>query len=519
MHLGLSKGQTIVVICIYLVLLGMWLQAISPAPIEGDAKFNAMVGVNLQHHGSYSRDRSQPRYATMYREPVPVLATAAMVAAVDAALGPAERDAYFTGERARLLKLQNLLWATLLCGASFLATFRLTSSFAASLLAGILSYAVFLYPAMRPAGIDSLASEIGAAALLVWASWCYALGVSKRSARALAGAALLFGVLALIKAVALYIFFGMLMVLLVMRFARRREIPMRDAWLEAGLMLLLFAAIVGPWMYRNWVQFETPAIAQRGGLALFHRALFNEVEGVEYEGLFYAWAPSPIRAAVGRLLGFSPADLQRGGPLFRLNARVLAPDNVAAIKAGRPQEATSIMAEGLAERARILQALQASGRYGPSERAHVRTDELLKARALERMVDHPGGMLAVTLAACWRGAFLVLPLLGCALLLAWRQRREDVFAFCVPALGLTIFYGLFSHFEPRYGAIMTPIALIAVIAAALGTSSWARLRARFLARLSLGFPSMILRGARIRQTTEAAPAGERASARRARSAQ
>ena len=253
---------------------------------------------------------------------------------------------------------------------------------------------------------------------------------------------------------------------------------LRSTLADAGILLAAFAIVVGPWVCRNWLQFGTPAISERGGLALYHRALFNEVDATEYRGLFYAWAPSPIREPVGHALGFLRTDFERGGRLYRLNARVRAPDNLVAIRAGKPEETTSIMAEGLAERVKALKAYRAAG-YG--ERAHVPTDDLLRRRAIDKMLDNPVGALRVTLAACWRGALLLLPLLAYALFASWRTGRDELLALCLPSLGFTLFYALFSHFEPRYGATMTPMALTAAAIAAhraglLARSHWSRAR-------------------------------------------
>lgn len=454
---GSNKGQITFVAALFSALIAIWTLQISEKPIGGDGQFIVLAAVNLVHHGSFSRNAAEPGILTMYREPLPVFATAGAVAIADYAFAPAEPSAYESGQRARWLKLQNVGWLALLCGAAFAIAFHLTASLAVATVISILSYAIFLYPALRYSGVDSLGTEISAAALLMIASYCFALA-AKHDTRAiicLAGA--LFGALALIKASALYIAFVLALLLIPLGMRQRRSFS--GALVTNALLFIASTfAVVAPWMYRNWVQFDTFAISERGGLALNHRALFNEVNAVEYRGLFYVWSPSPLRDLAGRALGFTPEDLREGGSLSRLDARVLAPENRAAVRAGRPQDATSIMAQSNAELAQARQAFQTLG-YG--QRAWVAADNLLRERAIERMLNNPQGALAVSFAAAWRGGLLLLPLFTVIFILAWRRHRLDLIAFCLPAFGFTAFYILFSHFEPRYGAPMTPIAMLA----------------------------------------------------------
>lgn len=458
-HTRLRKSQVALVAVLFAALVTIWTKQVTEEPIKGDGVFIVVVAVNLLHHGAFSREADNPDLLTMYREPLPVFATAGATALTDMAFGPAHPSAYETGPRARWLKLQNVLWLALLCGAAFAITFRITRSVAFAALTGVLSYAVFLYPALRYSGVDSLGTEISAAALLMLASSSYALAATQGKRAAFCAAGVLFGVLALIKASTLYIALVLAVLLLAFSLVRRTR-PFEAVVSNTFVFIASMAVIVAPWMVRNWIQFDTFALAERGGLALNHRALFNDVNAVEYRGLFYVWAPSPLRDFTGRLLGFTSEDLRAGGRLSRLDARVLAPENRAAVRAGRPQDATSIMAQSNAELARIRQAFIAQG-YG--QRAWVAADTHLRKRAVERMLNNPRGMLAVSLATAWRGGVLLLPLFAVAFVFAWRARRPDLFAFCLPAFGFTVFYILFSHFEPRYGAPMTPIALLACV--------------------------------------------------------
>jgi hypothetical protein len=79
------------------------------------------MALNLQRHGVMSLDESPPYQPSSFREPVPVAAIAATVAVTDAWFGKAEPKEYFSGARARYLKLVNLLWLVVLATSAFLA--------------------------------------------------------------------------------------------------------------------------------------------------------------------------------------------------------------------------------------------------------------------------------------------------------------------------------------------------------------------------------------------------------------
>lgn len=462
----LSRSQIVIVAAVYAGLLVAWTHEISESPITSDALGTLIPAVNLSHHGSYSLERTHPLTPTMYREPVPVLATAAAVSVVDAALGRAELPAYFSGERARYLKLQNVVWLTLLCTAAFLATSYFTSSFRLSVAMAVMSYGVFLHPAVGAMAADSLYTEIGAAAFLLLGSWFYAMAVSRRQRWALVATGICFSLLTLTKALALYVFAGLLVTLICLRMLRRSSGGPRAAASEIGVLILSFGMVVAPWMYRNWLQFDSLAISERGGYVLYVRALYNEVDSIEYQGLYYVWAPRLIRPAAGRLLGFSADDLKRGGRLTRLNARPgsgFAAEDVAAERAGRPERATSVTATARAERVKLRKTLKAAG-FG--QRTNVAADNLLKDRAIQMMLDNPLKVFAGTLVVLWRGGLLLVPLVAWIMIHAWRKKRDDLLAFCIPAVGFLFLYAFFSIFEPRYGVPMTPLALLAAVAVA-----------------------------------------------------
>ena len=98
-------------------------------------------------------------------------------------------------------------------------------------------------------------------------------------------------------------------------------------------------------------------------------------------------------------------------------------------------------------------------------------DNILKSEALGIIRANPGAHLMLTLPFLWRGALLAFPVLMVAWLTAVGRRDAALFWYVMPALGMVMFYGLLSHFIPRYGIPMYPVALttaLLLIHAALG---------------------------------------------------
>jgi hypothetical protein len=87
-------------------------------------------------------------------------------------------------------------------------------------------------------------------------------------------------------------------------------------------------------------------------------------------------------------------------------------------------------------------------------------DEILKERALAIIREHPFKHIALTLPFLWRGAFISFPVLLAALIYAVHRSMPTLGVFVLPALGLLLFYALFSHFIPNYAVPTLPVVII-----------------------------------------------------------
>ena len=462
---------------ILLALCLWWPRHITEHQIESDAAANLQMSLNLAHHGIISLDSVAPFKPTNYREPVPVVVSAVAVGLLDAALGKSPRaEAYFSGERARFVKLQNIFWMLLLMGGIYYACILFTGSRLIGL-AGALAVN-FRLPAsptgLLSLGFDDLLSDFPAAALLVWGSALLAKGLQESRWSPMVAAGLTFGMLALTKAAFLYVFAGV-MVYLSVDFAirsRGRQDRSKSA-VHLVLLALAFAVVVTPWMTRNYVYLDSFGIAGRGGGVLYLRAAKDQMTAEEYRGSFYVWAPPKLRPLVGAVLGYSKADLQRNGRLQRIYREPdsdFHTDDIAAEAAGRPDQAITYYHKARAKRVALERKLADSP--SPS----VAVDEAMKEEALSIIRANPLKHLAMTIPFLWRGAFTVFPILLIALSCALLTRRFEMSSFVVPAFGVVMFYGIFTHYTPRYSVPAVGVTIVAALVLVL--HAWASIRVR-----------------------------------------
>ena len=471
----MSAMQRLLIAAVVMALAVSWATHVTSSPVDKDSAQSVQMAVNLAYHGVISLDERAPFTPSDYREPVPVLVTAAGIRLMDVILGPAQAPAYFSGERLKYLKLQNILWLALLSFGVYWAVEVVTGSFAAALAALLIAGTVFSANRWASGMLNDLYTDLPAGAMLVLASTALAVALTRNRRGYCVLAGLLFGLLTLIKAAVMYVFIGTLGLLVCVYVLYRSRLDLGTALRNLTIMTLAFICTVGPWMLRNRVELGSFQVAQRAGVVLMVRAVKDLMTPEEYVGAFYVWAPQKLQPVLGRLLGFGPADLQRGGRLQHLNRSPdsdFAADDIAAEQAGRPQDAIAYYRRGRAERIKLEHELVAA--HTPN--AEVATDKLLQQRAMNIIKAHPLQHIATTVPFLWRGATVAFPILALALVLATRQRRYDIALLALPAFGLVMFYALLSHFIPRYSVPVRPVLVaLLVIAAQLG---WQAFRQR-----------------------------------------
>jgi hypothetical protein len=466
------------------VVLSVGAKRINGAPVDLDAAQSVLMAVNLAHHGTISLAESPPYVPSDYREPIPVLFMALDIKLIDGLLGPAPAQDYLSGERLRYLKYQNLLWLLMLCAGIF-ACVRIgtrsdsrsaaASSFYVNLTGAALGGLMVSAGAWGMEMLNDLATDLAGSAVLCLASPALAAGLTRGRASWCVIAGLLFGVLTLVKAAALYVFIGVIGTLLCIYLLWRSRLLLRSALADLGVVTLAFTVVVMPWMVRNLLDLGAFQVSQRAGVVLMIRAVKDQMTPEEFRGAFYVWAPPRLQGPVGSLLGFTPRDLQRGGRLQHLNRSETSDffrSDLAAEQAGRPEDAVSYYRRARAERVKLETELAASGSSDPE----IQADKILQKRAMGMIEARPAKHLLVSIPFVWRGAAVAFPVLVIAMALALRSKRYECALLALPSLGLVMFYALLSHFIPRYGLPVRPIVVaLLVIAAKL---AWDALRNR-----------------------------------------
>jgi 4-amino-4-deoxy-L-arabinose transferase-like glycosyltransferase len=441
-------------------LLVGWSLRIDGAPVEKDAGQNVQMALNVERHGVMSLEEAPPYVPTNYREPLPIFASAAAIELIDARLGPAPDQEYFHGERVRLLKYQNIVWLALLSLGAFWAIRLLSSSSYLALLGVLIVNLPFLH---SHTALDDLYTELPAAALLMLASLSLARTVRNSTFGSALTTGVLFGLTILTKASILYVFVGAALVVAAVFVAQRRH-SLAGSAARLLVMFVGIGCVITPWIFRNHVELGTYHISQRAGVVLMQRAEYDLMSAVEIEGSFYVWANPEIQRPLGRLLGFSPADLRRHGRLQHLNEwdSDFSADDLAAEQAGMPEKTLTYYREARAERVKLSALMRKAGKPEPE----IAADDAVEQDALQIIEHHPWHHLLLTISLILRGASsLILVSFVLTLWISVRRRDWDLLAFVITAAGAVVFYALFSEFIGRYALPMRPIAVVAVLVA------------------------------------------------------
>lgn len=468
----LERWSRLLLLLVIALLAPTWVTQITADRLTGDEVANARMAVNLAHHGVISHDNGPSPLETMYREPVPPVTAAAFVWLADAKLGEAPTDAYLSGERAQYLKYHHVFWKAL----AVAGTHALIVALGAPPVAGLAG--ALLVGTRRD--IDSLTTELEAGALLVVASAALVAGLRRRRVAPLVLAGVLFGLTALTKAAALYVFAGLLAALAAVLWLMptddgHRETP-RRIFVAVAALTVGFAVVTLPWMHRNYVKLDSFQISSRAGIVLFLRATKNQMSWDEFKGAFYVWSRPELKPLLGALTGYDEADLPVGGKLQRLNRKAdgeFARIDLEAELAGEPEKALTFYRRARAERVRLV--AEYSARLEPRA-AELEADRELARRALDAIVDEPFRHLAMSLPLTWRGAHVYLPVLLLLLGYAYKTRRRELLLVALLCAGFIAFHSLFSHFEPRYSVPLK--GTIGALLIAAFVDAWRLLRTR-----------------------------------------
>jgi len=449
---------------------------LTESPVKKDARQNLQAAYNLSEWGVFSIEPavSGKPAADNYREPVTPFA-ASLLIRVYKKFDPAlSFEDISTGKLCRAVKRINIFWAFfLLLGSSVLVVFFTRSP----MLATFPVCLIWLAFLRNPAYLDTVGTEIPTAAVMVWTS--VSLIMSLRSGRIVhfLGAALLFGMLCLTKAVFLYLTVPVVLIIFVCivtdsYFSKVRAIT-------ATMVFMVGVTIaVGPWLSRNYNHFGSYTLTLRGGSVLYGRTCLNSMTMDEVIAGVYLWGPGAYKKLVkNTMFEMGSDDFEEGGRAARLNRSAnsnFAKKDSAAEKAGKPGEAISFLRKIRAERVKVRRQFESAGHANPQQA----TDEFLKGKARQWLIENPVRHSLMSCLFAWRGAwcfygggfFTALNALCTAVFIAlaaygFFAGNRYVTPFVLLPFLMLCFNALFTHNLSRYSSPAIPFLIMGLFVA------------------------------------------------------
>jgi len=462
---------TIVLLCAHLNSM------ITDAPVMDDGLQNLQSAYNLKTWGVFSRERVVGTPSPdNYREPLPPAVTAAFMYLLGDARAFLNGDCISQRFDVRTIKKINLGWAFIALCASAVLSYRLTGSRWATVLVLLMIHYSFL---RNPAYIDSLYTEIPASACMLVSALCVMACIRKPAPHLCLLTGIMLGLLALVKAIFLYSLVPVVLLLLLFLGLHARKTSAGNSirgFVMLGIGLLV---TIGPWMVRNSIHFDSMQLSSRGGLALYTRALINQMDPYEYGASFHYWGPGAYRRLVrNTALDINDRDYERSGRAVRLNdldGSSFFRDDVVAQNEGRPEDARSFYRIARAQRVRAIMDARQSGQHHDRHAA----DNYLRDEALAMITQHPLRHMCATISLAWRGMWCfygggVFTLLGAAAygsfifvcLYGVARKRWDVIALIAVPFFLLLFNAFLSNNLPRFNAPAIPFMIMSMVFAA-----------------------------------------------------
>lgn len=472
-HLKINTSLfRIVMLCIIVFLCWALDSSITEAPISSDAQQNLQAAYNICTWGVFSTESGARQKPSIdhYREPLyPFVGSFFLLYYKYHAEHLIDND-FAQGIHARLVKRVNLFWAFWVLLGSGVLSMVMIKNRLFSVLIVLLVYACFL---RNPEYIDTFLSEIPTAALLLWTSIVFIVCIRRRRPAQFLVAGMLLGLLALTKAVFLYI-----AVLIVIGVSTcfflaiaRRFLKLKSACLALFILGLLFTA--GPWVLRNTLNFGGFEISSRAGGVLCLRAFKNQMNMDEILAAFYLWGPGVYtRIVKNTFLDVSESEYEEGGLAVRLNrsktSRFALRDRQAEAE-GKPENAIAFYRIVRAERVKRMLQFKEKEHPQPKHEA----DKYLKSLAREMILRHPLKHVLMTVLFAWRGIWCfygggVFTLLNAVsyvtfvfiFLYGVVKRRGDSIAFCLLPLLMLLVHAFLTHNETRFSSPAIPFMVI-----------------------------------------------------------
>lgn len=455
-------------ISVVLVIIGFGLEGAwgLRADLGGDATQNFLSSYNFYSNLEYGHDIGAPGFR---REPLPnwILAIFLFI---------------FYRPESGLSKVEvlskqpildaavhvNIFWAILLFALAWVLCRQLfEDSLVADLVALfsiIISNAVFVR-----LELNNLNTELPAAAILLLLAVVTVHSFRHNSFASYVSVGVVYGLLVLTKASGAYVAFATIP-LYAFALEKRFNLNFLAQYKQILKTLLClaigFGIVVGPWISRNYLEFDSPAIAQGGGRVLWIRSEFNKINRSQYLGAFYAYSPTLLRQSIWEpFLGYKSSQLECGGDL-QLHRRLDC--DVDLLESKRFDDVKSLYMRG--KKALPLKFQRNAIASGLT----FDVDDEGKREFFNTFKRYPLKHFALTLPLAWRGlwSFAVSDWFGTALnfvvmtnfvfmpLIAIILRSRVLFLLSLAPSAYFWFYAFVSQFWTRFSEPFVPIAVI-----------------------------------------------------------
>ncbi|MEC8876180.1 MAG: hypothetical protein VX198_00845 [Pseudomonadota bacterium] len=241
---------------------------------------------------------------------------------------------------------------------------------------------------------------------------------------------LFLALLTLVKAVFLYFAFLLLVILLLLTVFQKNKIFFLKIFF---LTFLVYGLAVGPWMYRNYQISDYPAITEiRGGIALSKRSILNNMNIHQYFAALTFWTRGAGDSLAKNFFSeknWKPFELYNPEGFYNLGLQTYY------------KRLNQLVGQGMSQ---------------------IEASRIVERRLLEEIVNNLPKHLLVTFPVFYRGLWvdefilISFPAFIWATLLAWKNRRYDVFLCLLPSMFCLLFYSLFSPNFPRYQLLSLP---------------------------------------------------------------
>lgn len=465
------------VLFLALLILALLVRVDTAVLSEAGARKDALNNLELAHGlATTGQIVELDGFPSMYREPLPV-ALYAMQMRIDPRLdGVQVADLEAGGIEVRALRQQHLILIALLLAGVAAQAWRLAP--ARSRLASAAAAVLLVHAMLVEVIADWTLTELHASVAVIGAGLAAQRWVVQKRVHDAVLLGLVAGLGALTKSSLMYVAGTFIFALALLMLLRERSAARRIVT-TALLAATVMGAVVLPWMARNAELFGTWSIADRGGISLWYRAVYEDASPAELRGSWYEFTPLPLRPIAGSVLGVTDADLD--GPLRRVNR--FHPDE--------KQEQRSFYELARIDRSDLTDAYFEAGGLTNAE-ARVLADQDLLRNGLDVLRRDPGRFILTAPMFLWRGTWVVKaapllprPVLGllnplgmlallAAAMSAVGGRRPMRFAVVGLPFGIVAFSSLLTIYEPRFSEPALPTMLLLLTVAIARGAEWIR---------------------------------------------